>query len=329
MPRRDLIRKLRKAVGRLDTRRGQREVRDVQRYASGKVGRGLRASLRRTFGAVGDFVAELADIFAAGRAPNQEDINDAVRLLESSGYSVRPQPPGEEPEPIAPPVQRARDPRPAKPAGPGKPPEPPDGPTPGATPPSRPGKAPGRPLPDVSKLLSDPETWPDEHTIDTRKLSAVLDAGAGIWAEEVLTPESSNVYSFAYDEAQGILYVSYKAAAPPGERERPNERGPTYSYGGRMRPVPRHVYVNMRSAVSKGGFVWDELRVRGTIHGHHYQYTLVSPSFAGGEIYVPRKATARGFRTRSVVAAAPTIRQVGQPRRRRPSERSTLPERIR
>lgn len=134
------------------------------------------------------------------------------------------------------------------------------------------------------------------------------------WQNEILTPQSSNVYSFAYDKKRGILYVTYRA---PGEavdvrhgtnicdgREysygaRANVRGPMYAYGSAARPIPETLFDEMQGAVSVGKFVWDRLRVCGSVWQHQYPYALVSPSM-GNQLYVPRRATQLGFRVRAV-----------------------------
>lgn len=157
--------------------------------------------------------------------------------------------------------------------------------------------------------------------------------------EEILTPQSSNVFSFAYDPYTSTLYVTFQAHAlnpdsvstgrgRQGGRSqlrgklgstvggKTGQRGPMYAY----LDVPARVYRQMQLANSKGKFVWDKLRVRGTIHGHQYRYQLVQGQVTtqGGisGTYIPRKATAKGFRTRSVA-------DVG--RGRRGFESSTLP----
>jgi hypothetical protein len=43
----------------------------------------------------------------------------------------------------------------------------------------------------------------------------------------------------------------------------------------------------MLKADSKGTFIWDNIRIRGTISGHHFDYQLVGVQAS----YVPRKAT--------------------------------------
>lgn len=333
--RRAQLRKLRKAAGRMDSRAGRRGMRQALRYASGKIGRSLRRQLRSMFGAaLGDLLAEMADIFAGGGRVTEQDINDAKELLEASGYRVSAKPPGPEADPVPPPIAPKHSPQ--------FPPEPPDGPAPGPTPPSSEpprGSTGQKPVPNLRDIIQQDDDYPEEHTIDTRKLSAVLDPGEGIWANEIETPESSNVYSIAYDEDQKILYVTFKAMGRVDRTtgKRPHRRGATYFYGGRLRGIPAHIWSEFKAAASKGGFVWDYLRVRGTIHGHHYPYGLVSGDMSSGTMYVPRKATRRGLRSRSVVAAAPTV---GQPRsasgragrvsaRRRTVERSTLPDRLR
>lgn len=159
---------------------------------------------------------------------------------------------------------------------------------------------------------------------------------------ETFTPQSSNVFSFTYSPQASILYVTFKAVRlhrdstrvgrgrRGGERQlrgtpgrtvagKSNSRGPMYAY----LDVPERVYERMLRANSKGKFVWDELRVRGTIYGHQYQYNLVhgSPTAEHGlsNLYIPRKATRSGFKVRSVAT-------VGQGRRGFKS--STLPSQI-
>jgi len=152
------------------------------------------------------------------------------------------------------------------------------------------------------------------------------------FGEEVLTPQSSNVFSFSYvrhaGQPLGTLYVTYNApildakkitrgrvrhgggtsreqligsaGAYVGGSGKGGSRGPMYAY----LKVPPAIYTQMRNAHSKGSFVWDNLRVRGTIHGHRYQYVLVQgavvPGGGVGGVYIPRRATAAGFKTRSV-----------------------------
>lgn len=150
------------------------------------------------------------------------------------------------------------------------------------------------------------------------------------WSDEFLVPSSSNVYSYQYfrraREATGTLYVTFRAAnlnskaiskgttrkgrstsrsqliGKAGKTvtggARPFEPGPRYAY----LKVPPGIFSRIKDSWSKGGAVWDLLRVRGTVWGHKFEYTLVqgqvSPGLGGA--YVPRKATAKGFRTRSI-----------------------------
>ncbi len=162
--------------------------------------------------------------------------------------------------------------------------------------------------------------------------------------EVILTPESSNVYSFTYQRPSGqklgTLYVTYKAPilnssdvnttrnksgwtqlnGPAGKTitGKSNAPGPTYAYLN----VPPAIFSQMKAAASKGKFVWDKLRVRGTIHGHQYRYILAKPAlidhYGSPQYYVPRKATNRGFVQRSV--ADPTQREG-----RRSYVQSTIP----
>jgi len=152
-----------------------------------------------------------------------------------------------------------------------------------------------------------------------------------IFEQEIMTPESSNVFSFTYDEKRGILYITFRA---PGDivkksksqsvctgREytmghRAFARGPMYAYGSAAKPVPKSVFDAMQSASSKGKFVWERFKVCGSLWQHQYPVSLVSPSMEG-ILYVPRKVTRRGFRVRAVP-------MVG--RGKRPYLLSNLPE---
>lgn len=145
------------------------------------------------------------------------------------------------------------------------------------------------------------------------------------FSDEFLTPTSSNVYSFQYyrppgdsgraGQTKGILYVTYKAneirARASGRQlhgehggtvgKKVNKPGSTYAYF----DVPISVFQGMKSAYSKGHYVWEKLRVEHSVYGHRYRYLLVvgqivkRPS-GGLSQYVPRKATKKGYVTRAV-----------------------------
>jgi hypothetical protein len=134
--------------------------------------------------------------------------------------------------------------------------------------------------------------------------------------QQILTPASSNVYSFAFQSesrTRGILWVTFRHGKATGKRERknsctnetytigvkPNVAGPTYAYY----DVPMTVYNRLKAAQSKGAEIWQSLRICGSVYGHQYRYTLVEgakigPNFDG--VYVPRRATQTGFKKRAV-----------------------------
>ncbi len=162
------------------------------------------------------------------------------------------------------------------------------------------------------------------------KAMGVEDGSAGdIVGNLIQTPESSNVYGFNYDAESGILYVQYKAQTTPthytGQINQCNGKaymmghkahipGPLYAYGSRAKPVPQSVFNEMRKAMSKGEFVWQRLRVCGSLWEHQYTYQLVTPTFlslGNGSFaaYTPRKSSSLGFRVRSV----PSIGQGRRP----------------
>ncbi|MGE4105192.1 MAG: hypothetical protein AB7E74_24790, partial [Pirellulales bacterium] len=148
---------------------------------------------------------------------------------------------------------------------------------------------------------------------------------------------SSNVWAIGYNAASRTLYVQYKAptlragaiktkrvktkrgkkrvrrtgtlgSTVVGRAEAP---GPIYAYYDVPPAVARKVIADAKSS-SAGEAVWDYLRIRGTIHGHRYDYRLSS---VGSEAivvddrnravdrihYVPRKAADLGkFQQRTI-----------------------------
>lgn len=110
---------------------------------------------------------------------------------------------------------------------------------------------------------------------------------------QMFAVSSSNVHSIgmridAPGQTQGTLMVRFLATREGGVRLGP---GSLYGYY----EVPVRLFREFQHASSKGKFVWDELRVRGTISGHRYNYALIGVvgQFAGGqhrENYVPRQA---------------------------------------
>jgi len=107
---------------------------------------------------------------------------------------------------------------------------------------------------------------------------------------EMIHVTSSNVHSigFIWNERQpeaGILKVRYLDTDASGKKS--SRGGPTYQYY----DVHPRVFIEFQKASSKGKFVWDRLRVRGTVSGHQYRYDLARIS---SSLYVPRQAVRRG-----------------------------------
>tara|TARA_Y100000310_G_scaffold322161_1_gene380828 strand:+ start:2705 stop:3898 length:1194 start_codon:yes stop_codon:yes gene_type:complete len=96
---------------------------------------------------------------------------------------------------------------------------------------------------------------------------------------------SSNVHSYGYDYDSAFLYVRFLGVGKGGIRE---GRGPLYRYSN----VEPEKFIALHNSTSKGTWIWDDLRIRGTVSGHQKDYALVG--ITGN--YVPRKATinARG-----------------------------------
>jgi hypothetical protein len=97
---------------------------------------------------------------------------------------------------------------------------------------------------------------------------------------------SSNVWAFGYAFNEGALYVRF---AKKGQGGVPSGPGPLYRYPG----VTPDQFLSMLNAGSKGMWIWDNLRIRGTIPGQQKDYELLEtvPTPAYPEAYVPRKAT--------------------------------------
>ena len=106
---------------------------------------------------------------------------------------------------------------------------------------------------------------------------------------EMIPVTSSNVHSIGYEwnEAQpinGTLKVRFLEHYGKGMGTGP---GALYDYFN----VHPEVFIAFQLAASKGKFVWDRLRIRGTVTGHRFHYELEGLGASGT---VPRKATRLG-----------------------------------
>lgn len=121
---------------------------------------------------------------------------------------------------------------------------------------------------------------------------------------QMIRVASSNVHSIGYQDATGTLAVRFLApevvSAGQGVRlgGKTSGPGPLYHYF----DVPPKLWASFQSAASKGKWVWDNLRIRGTIAGHRYDYRLVAGTMASSGLrltYIPRRASGKGFMSRS------------------------------
>jgi hypothetical protein len=132
-----------------------------------------------------------------------------------------------------------------------------------------------------------PAGYVDKEVVGRRYRFPVSDP---IITGEMIDVQSSNVHSIGYlwnSEAptKGTLRVRYLGGR--GGKGRRNGPGPLYDYFG----VHPEVFMAFQQAASKGKFVWDRLRIRGTVSGHRFQYELED---TGQSSYIPRKATRLG-----------------------------------
>lgn len=314
---------------------------DIEKYASGRGG-GLNKFIR-SIGPIGSLFQAVVGAIRGGSGVKESDLIAAAKLLTAAGYKVT--------DPISAGLAGMAAGMGSGSAGsttasPPRSPASPQIPTPTRSPPGRsPNAPPGRypPLPPGQLGQNQPGQTGESEPIfapgSYQTNAPPLPGQESPFSHEILTPQSSNVFAFTYDPQTSTLYVTYKAnrlhegqvhngAGRLGGQQqlrgwightvagKTNERGPMYAYY----DVPARVFNRMRLAASKGKFVWDELRVRGTIHGHKYRYSLAQGSITLQNgisgVYIPRKSTKVGFTVRSVAV-------VGSGRRAYQS--STLP----
>lgn len=109
-----------------------------------------------------------------------------------------------------------------------------------------------------------------------------------VFSGEMVEVQSSNVHSIGFlwndtNPMQGTLKVRFLQNSRKGKGR---IAGPLYYYYN----VNPGVFDAFLRAGSPGGFVWDRLRIRGTVSGHRFHYELRGIS----EGYLPRKATRYG-----------------------------------
>lgn len=178
---------------------------------------------------------------------------------------------------------------------------------------------------------------------ESDRTEAMQEANQPEFSSLYRTPQSSNVWSFQYRYSTSTLYVRFKAPSLNADAVRTapgagglishqgtlgktvtgktNDPGPLYSYF----DVPVRVFNRLVRAHSAGKAVWDNLRIRGTVWGHQFRYALAEGANVPGEggragLYVPRRATKKGFRSRAAVPGGTG---------RRAYAMSTLPQEIR
>jgi hypothetical protein len=115
-------------------------------------------------------------------------------------------------------------------------------------------------------------------------------ANDAVMTGEMIRVSSSNVHSigFRWNEAnptKGTLMVRYLEAEPHSKTAK--HGGSTYAY----HDVHPQVFKAFQAAASKGKFVWDRLRIRGSVTGKQYDYRLIGLGSSG---HVPRQATRFG-----------------------------------
>ncbi|MCC7334434.1 MAG: hypothetical protein IT422_05040 [Pirellulaceae bacterium] len=113
--------------------------------------------------------------------------------------------------------------------------------------------------------------------------------------------ESSNVYAYGFQQessTMGILYVTFLNWLPKDFGGDGSRSGPGATYAYYDFPIGKYKAFEGMAASSAGGAVWDFCRVRHSVFEHQHTYRLIQ---TGGD-YTPRKATAKGFKSRQPAA---------------------------
>ena len=164
--------------------------------------------------------------------------------------------------------------------------------------------------------------------VDASGRERLMSADDPIFTGRMIAVRSSNVCRVGYELNQNRpersqLRVQFWQQDPDSGTKQP---GPVYGYAGITPQLFRHL---LRSG-SSGEWVWDNLRLRGTVSGHRVPYTLLSArghiprravAIAGREWFVRRHLTALlpGGRTRAVQSSLPSRPVSQRPISRRPT----------
>jgi hypothetical protein len=234
---------------------GPGESPETERYAKGNLlekALGARGPLGRLLGKL------LSPLRREGKVDTERELEVAANLLKSFGYTVLP--------PTKAPPRRTPEQKPSVD----------EGITTGRLKPLPGWQWPAREAPRPA-----PHRGLEEFREAERRERAELLTGD-------MTPvTSSNVHSIGFrldherqmGARQGTLLIRFLGTNADGTRSGP---GPLYEYY----DVPARVFLAFKRAASKGKFVWDNVRMRGTVSGHRYEYDLAEIS----QDYVPRQA---------------------------------------
>lgn len=236
----------------------------VDKYARKGLKDRLLDLLFSKLGPVGSILQGLIRPGSAAVGTQQQEIDAAVNLLKQFGYGVKK--PGTVEAPSSPSTDKALEMLEAL-GWSVKPPEPPQ-----AKPPKR-----------------RPQDTADEHVVTIQHQRYRIKKNDPLVTGEMVLVESSNVHSIGYiwndaDPGRGTLKVRFLDKRKNGPA---SGRGAMYYYF----DVHPTLFQAFQKAASKGKWVWDNLRIRGTVSGHQKRYQLMSLASDG---YVPRQATRFG-----------------------------------
>lgn len=301
--------------GKIDLRRALHEIsathigevaKECVRYSRGGIGRMFLSGLFSALGDTGKILQELVSSVQGGSGLARE-IAFAMKLLQSHGYHViRPPGAGRQVPPAGTSLADFLDELRAQGYG---------IPAPENVKGVKPGRLPGG-VPDVT-TKGEPRRFVDlQDPIDgnSRRLRVNHPAVTG---DFVRTSNSSTVYEIGYDitSRPPTLYVRFYETRKGGGKSK--SPGPLYQYlnvslneflslykvrnKGHKTTGTEHLEETIGGDASPGTWIWDHLRIRGTVSGHHKSYELVGVM---GD-YVPRQAklypSGERYETRTVM----------------------------
>jgi hypothetical protein len=123
---------------------------------------------------------------------------------------------------------------------------------------------------DLGEVMYPPDDQPYTLKNHENRLISVEDVQEFLEGKRDILVDSTNVYSIGYRPETEQLHVGFQSKTPDGKPS--GQLGSMYEYD-QISPEEAKSFLQVNS---KGGWVWDELRIRGTKTGHKKAYRRIS-----------------------------------------------------